>query len=56
MKWPTLKARLDNALTSNEEALRQLKTNEATLSPLAEKLLKKYENRQKKARKDSTTA
>jgi hypothetical protein len=38
-KWPTLAGRLENALRSQEEAVRQLKACGATLSPEAIKLL-----------------
>ena len=46
-KWPTLKARLDNALTSEEEALRQLKLV-LPLTELAEKKLQKYDRKKLK--------
>ena len=39
MKQPTLQDRLDNALTSEEEALRQLERSGVELSPLAKKKL-----------------
>lgn len=49
-KWPTLEGRLNNPITTEEEALRQLKANGHVLTPLAEAKLKSYER--KKQTKD----
>jgi hypothetical protein len=41
-KWPILKDRLNNKLTSRGEALKQMKENGDVLTPIAEKELNKY--------------
>ena len=43
IKWPTLEDRLKNPITSEKQAIKQLKESGVQLSEYGEKLLKKYE-------------
>ena len=45
MKWPTLEGRLNQPLTSEEEALEQMERNGDILTPYAKKKLEKYRRR-----------
>ena len=44
IKWPTLEGRLKNPITSEKQALQQLKKSGLPLSEYGEKLLTKLEN------------
>lgn len=50
-KWPTLYGRLNQPFTSEGEAIAQMKANGDVLTPLAEKILKKYEGTKRKSSK-----
>lgn len=51
-KWPTLEGRLNQPLTSRGEALAQMKANGDILTPLAERYLQKYNERNRKRKTD----
>ena len=54
-KYPTLEGRLNHPLNSRGDALQQMKANGDILSPLAEKELQKYENKNSKKSKSRRT-
>ena len=48
MTWSMLEGRLKQSILSEEEALEQMKSNGDLLTPLAEKMLKKYKKNRNK--------
>lgn len=48
LKWPTLKGRLSQPITSTGEALQQMKANGDELTEHGQKLLNRYERRLRK--------